>query len=88
MKIVSRATPEGLAGHMWPAGNSLSTTAVNFVIFFGVPPKSSLVICVKNKNQCCSFAFCYYFYLKAHMMNFKKFTSLMSPNRLQSSKLL
>jgi len=26
MKIASRATPEGLAGHMWPAGHGLSTT--------------------------------------------------------------
>jgi len=26
MKIASRATPEGLAGNMWPAGHGLSTT--------------------------------------------------------------
>jgi len=26
MKIASRATPEGLAGHMWPAGHGLITT--------------------------------------------------------------
>jgi len=26
MKIASRATPEGLAGHMWPAGHGFSTT--------------------------------------------------------------
>jgi len=74
MKIASRATPKGLAGH------GLSTTAVHFVIFFGVPPKSSLVTCVKNKNQCCPFAFCYYFSLKAHMKNFKQFSSSMPPN--------
>ena len=29
MKIASRATPEGLADHMWPAGHGLSTTAVS-----------------------------------------------------------
>ena len=28
MKIASQATPEGLAGHMWPAGHGLSTTAL------------------------------------------------------------
>jgi len=28
-EIASRATPEGLAGHMWPAGHGLSTTAPN-----------------------------------------------------------
>jgi len=28
MKIASRATPEGLAGHMWPAGHRLNTTAL------------------------------------------------------------
>jgi len=73
MKIASQATPEG------PAGHGVITTATNLVIFFGVPPKSSLVICVKNKHQCCSFAFCYYFYLKAQMMNFKQFSSSMPP---------
>jgi len=26
MKIASRAAPEGLEGHMWPAGHGLSTT--------------------------------------------------------------
>jgi len=30
MKIASGATPEGLAGHMWPVGNGLSTTAVEY----------------------------------------------------------
>jgi len=29
MKIASRTTPEGLAGHMWPAGHGLSTTALD-----------------------------------------------------------
>jgi len=29
----------------------------------------------KKKHQCCLFAFCYYLYLKAHMMIFKKFTA-------------
>jgi len=29
MKIASRATLEGLAGHMWPAGHGLSTTALD-----------------------------------------------------------
>ena len=29
MKIASRVTPEGLAGHMWPAGHGLSTTGVS-----------------------------------------------------------
>jgi len=29
MKIASRATPEGLAGYMWPAGHGLSATALN-----------------------------------------------------------
>jgi len=28
MKIASWATPEGLAGHMWPAGHGLSTTVL------------------------------------------------------------
>jgi len=32
MKIASRATPECLAGHMWPAGHSLSTTGVGLTI--------------------------------------------------------
>jgi len=26
MKIASRATPEGLSGHMWRGGHGLSTT--------------------------------------------------------------
>ena len=29
MKIALRATPEGLAGHMWPSGHGLSTTALH-----------------------------------------------------------
>jgi len=29
MKIASRATPEGLARHTWPAGHGLSTTALH-----------------------------------------------------------
>ena len=28
MKIALRATPGGLAGHMWPVGHGLSTTAL------------------------------------------------------------
>jgi len=28
MKIASRATPEDLTGHMWPAGHGLSTTGL------------------------------------------------------------
>jgi len=28
MKISSRVTPEGVAGHMWPAGHGFSTTAL------------------------------------------------------------
>jgi len=28
MKIASWATPEGLTGHMWPAGHGLSTTVL------------------------------------------------------------
>ena len=35
MKIASRATPEGLAVHMWPAGHGLSTTALGHRSFGG-----------------------------------------------------
>jgi len=31
MKIASRVTPEGLAGHMWPAGHGLSTTGLDLI---------------------------------------------------------
>ena len=29
MKIASWATPEGVAGHMWPVGHGLSTTGIS-----------------------------------------------------------
>jgi len=31
MKIASRATPGGLAGHMWSAGHGLSTTGLRWL---------------------------------------------------------
>ena len=34
MQIASRATPEGLAGHMWLAGHGLSTTDLDTSLYF------------------------------------------------------
>jgi len=50
MKIASRATPEGLAGHMWPACHSLSTTALGHDFWTWNPSRSSKV----SKDSDCS----------------------------------